>query len=530
MPPTSMVHGMSARIARSAGVISLSTSASRILGFVRDLLIAKLFGTGIQAQAFVVAFRLPNLFRDLVAEGAVNTAIVPVLSATKATQAPQEFWRLTQALAVRVTVAVSVVGALGVAVAPWLVRLIAPGFTADPEKFSLTVAVTRLLFPFLTLVGWWAFACGVLNSLHRFALPALGPAVLNLCMIGGCLWIVPHVQPGVVGLGWAILLGGAIQLVMLLPGTVKLGFRWRWVWRHPGSGQVMRLLMPRVVGAAVYQISVLFNTILASFSLLVGEGAVAALYFANRLVQLPLALFAAASAQASLPVLSERAAVGDRTAFASTIVGVLRLVAFESLPAAVGLFVLATPIVQLCFERGAFDAGSTQMTASAVRLFAIGLMSYAAIRILSGAFYALQDTRTPVRLAAEALAANVALAVALVVPLRVGGLALATALASSLNAWRLLRQLERRLQTPLTAALVRPIARIAAASALMGLGCAWAWHGWGQHRAPLVGLPAVIVGGIIGYGLIALAIRIPEASAALPWLAPRLTTPRSPRA
>ena len=176
-----------ARLAASTRAISLGTAVSRVLGFVRDLLIAKLFGTGIQAQAFVVAFRLPNLFRDLVAEGPMTTAVVPVLSRYRATQPPQEFWRLAQALGVRISVAVGLLGMLGCILAPWLVALIAPGFTGDPEKFALTVRMTRILFPLITLVGLWAFLSGLLNSRRNFALPALGPAALNLAMIAGCL-------------------------------------------------------------------------------------------------------------------------------------------------------------------------------------------------------------------------------------------------------------------------------------------------------------------------------------------------------
>ncbi len=516
-----------ARLAASAGTISLATAASRLLGFARDLFIARLFGTGPQAQAFVVAFRLPNLFRDLVAEGAMTTAVVPVLSATKATSSPQEFWRLAQALGLRIMVGVSVLGGLGVCLAPWLVHLIAPGFGSDPEKFALTVWLTRLLFPFIALVGIWAFLCGLLNTLGHFAMPALGPAVFNASMIAGCVWLVPHVHPPVLGLVVAVMVGGVMQLVMQVPVSYALGFRWRLVWRHPGSKQVMRLLVPRLLGTAVYQAGVLFSTILASLGSIAGEGAVAALYFANRLVQLPLALFATASAQASLPMLSERAAVKDLGMFRQTLLGVLRVVIFESLPAAVGLSVLAGPIVQVCFERGAFDRHATQMTAQTLSFLAIGLLAYSASKVLAGAFYALHDTRTPVRLALEALIVNLALAVCLMWPLHVAGLALATALSSSLNAWRLLRTLERRLNVPLVPGLIGPILRMGAAALIMGVGCWWAWIGIGQRLAPLAGLPLVIVGGMIVYGVSCALARVPEMTAALRWLTRAFTTPPS---
>ena len=517
-----------ARLAASTRAISLATAVSRVLGFVRDLLIAKLFGTGIQAQAFVVAFRLPNLFRDLVAEGPMATAVVPVLSRYRATQPPQEFWRLAQALGVRISVAVGLLGMLGCVLAPWFVSLIAPGFADDPEKLALTVRLTRILFPLITLVGLWAFLGGLLNSLRHFALPALGPAALNLAMIAGCLWLVPHVQPGVVGLAWAVMLGGLVQLAMQVPAASARGFRWRWVWRHEGSRDVMRLLGPRLVGAAVYQISVLFDTILASVGALAGEGAIAALYFANRLVQLPLALFATASAQASLPTLSEQAAVKDFQTFRATVLSLLRLVAFESLPAAVGLIVLAPSIVRICFERGAFDRAATLMTAQTLSCLAIGLVAYAASKVLSGAFYALHDTRTPVRLAIQAFALNMLFAVFLIGPLRVGGLALATALSSSINAWRLIKALEWRLDMPLLPNLVKPVGRMGVAAGLMGVA---AWGMWALIGARLpaataaqAGLPAaaglsvVILGSLGVYGASCWILRVGELRSLLKWL------------
>ena len=517
----------SSRLAASAGTIALATAASRILGFVRDLLIAKLFGTGIQAQAFVVAFRLPNLFRDLVAEGAMTTAVVPVLSAARATTSPQDFWRLAQALGVRILVAVSILGAAGWLLAPWLVMLIAPGFASEPEKFSLTVRLTRILFPFITLVGLWAFFCGLLNALRHFAMPALGPAALNVVMIAGCLWVVPHVVPGIVGLAWAVMCGGLIQLAMQLPAASSRGFRWRWVWRHEGSREVMRLLAPRLVGAAVYQVSVLFDTILASLGMLAGEGAVAALYFANRLVQLPLALFATASAQAMLPMLSERAALKDLQTFRATLLTLLRMVAFESIPAAVGLIVLAVPIVQVCFERGAFDPKATIMTASTLSWLAVGLLAYAASKVLSGAFYALHDTATPVRLAIQALIVNMVLAVIFIGPLKVGGLALATACSSSFNAWRLLRALEQRLNASLVSELTAPLLRIGAAALVMGAACWMAWQGLALTLPPLAALPLVIVGGLLVYGLSCTLLGVDELAMVRRWLARLFTTPSS---
>jgi putative peptidoglycan lipid II flippase len=294
------------------------------------------------------------------------------------------------------------------------------------------------------------------------------------------------------------MVGGLLQLVLLLPASFAVGFRWRWVWRDPAASEMGRLLMPRLLGTAVYQASVFLNTVLASLPL-AGPGAVAALYFANRLVQLPLALFATASSQASLPALSERAAMNDLGTFRATVAGVLRLVICESLPAAVGLFILADPIIRVCFERGAFDASSTWITASALRWLTIGLLAYAAGKILTSAFYALKDTATPVRLALEALAINAVIAVALLPFLHIAGLALATSLSSAWNAWRLLRALERRLGEALGSQVVGVSWRVGLASGIMGVSCWLLWQAVQSHLSPLAALSITIVSGIVVY-------------------------------
>lgn len=505
------------RIARSTGVLALATGVSRLLGFVRDILLARLFGTTVQSQAFVVAFRLPNLMRDLVAEGAVTSAFVPVLSWYRAKRESAEFWRLSQALGTRLLVLLSALGVVGTLGAPQVIRLVAPGFAADPEKFALTVRLARILFPFVTLVGLWAYFMGLLNSLGHFATPALGPAILNVAMIVGCLWFVPRTTPGVMALAISVMIGGVMQLVLQLPIAARLGFRWRWRWRHPGSREILRLLGPRLVGSAVYQTSVLIDTALASLGWIVGEGAVVALYFANRLIQLPLALFGTASAQASLPALAEQAALGDLRGVRTTLLTVMRMVGFVILPASVGLAVLAFPIVGGLFERGAFDHRATVMTAQAVICYTVGLWAYATSKVVTGAFYALQETWTPVRLAMESLAVNVVLSVALMWPLHVNGLALAAAASNSLNAYRLLRRMERRLDTPLLKPMAGPLLRIMAASLLMGAGCWALWRLVGAHVPAWIGLAGVIAAGLVIYGYGCRLFRVQELSTVSRW-------------
>jgi len=506
------------RIARSTGLLAMATGLSRVLGFVRDILIARLFGTTAPAQAFVVAFRLPNLLRDLVAEGAVTSAFVPVLSWYKAKGKMEEFWHLSQALLSQLIVLLCALGLIGVVAAPFIVRLIAPGFAADPEKLALTVLLTRLLFPFITLVGLWAYFMGLLNTLGHFTLPGLGPAILNLAMIVACIWFVPRVHPGVVALAVGVIIGGVIQLIIQVPVALRYGFRWGWRWTHPGSDEILRLLGPRMLGSAVYQANVLIDTMLASLSAVVGEGAVVAVYFANRLVQLPLALFGTASAQASLPALAEQAAHHDMEGFRSTLLSVVRMVGFVILPSAIGLMVLAFPIVGGLFERGAFDHRSTVMTSQAVIFYSLGLLAYAVSKVMTGAFYALRDTWTSVRLAMEAVAVSVLLSLALMWPLKISGLALAAAIANSLNAYRLTRRMERRLGAPLLRPASGPLARMLLASLVMGLGCWFVWHVFASHVRAWVGLVIVILDGVALYVCACRLLRVQELSTAARWL------------
>lgn len=508
------------RIARSSGILALAIGVSRLLGFVRDILLAQLFGTTGQVQAFVVAYRLPNVLRDLVAEGAVTSAFVPVLSWYRAKRAPEEFWKLSQALLARIAVLVLGLAAIGCIGAPWVVRVVAPGFVADPDKFDLTVRLTRIVFPFIALVGLWAFFMGLLNSLKHFAVPGLGPAILNVAMIAACLWAAPRMTTGVVALAWAVMIGGVIQLAVQLPVAWRLGFRFRWRWRHPGTTEVMQLLGPRMVGSAAYQGSVVIDTMLASLAGIVGDGAVAALYYANRLVQLPLALFGTTFAQASLPTLSEQAAHGSLAEFHATLQKVLRMVAFVVIPSAVGLIVLAQPIVGGLFERGLFGRDDTVMTSRALACYAIGLLAFAVSKVMSGAFYALRDTKTPVRLAVESLVLNIALSLLLMWPLKVSGLALAAALSNSVNAYRLTRGMEQRLGHALLGPIAPALARMAAASLFMGAGC---WAAWtiasGAHAWLRLAL-AIAVGGA-AYASLTMAWRIEESSRITQWVRQR---------
>jgi putative peptidoglycan lipid II flippase len=511
-------HSTNSRIAFSTGAISLATALSRILGFVRDLLIAGLFGTLEQAQAFVVAFRLPNLLRDMVAEGAVSSAFVPILSAYRAKGDEEKFWKASSALFARMFVAVLAIGVAGAVFAPFIVRLIAPGFVAEPEKFALTVKLTRILFPFITLVGVWAYFMGLLNSLRHFVIPSLGPAVLNIAMIIACVWFVPRVHPGVMALAIAILIGGAVQLLMQIPIAMKLGFRWKLSWHSESSKDVMRLLGPRMIGSSVYQLNVLIDTALASLSTIVGQGAVAALYFANRLVQLPLAVFGTASAQASLPTLAEQAASGNTKEFHQTLLSILKMMSFVIVPSAIGLIALAFPIVGGLFQRGAFDHAATMMTSQALIFYSLGLLGYSINKVLTGAFYALHDTWTPVKLTFKAVLISVTLSLVLMFPMRLAGLALAASVSNLINAYQLLSSMQKRLGRTLIAPLVRPLVKITIASVVMGAVCFGAWAIISPLLGTIASLILSIVGGILLYGVSCALLGVTELSSALRWI------------
>jgi putative peptidoglycan lipid II flippase len=508
---------------RAAGIISAATSLSRILGFIRDLLIAHLFGTSVQAQAFVVAFRLPNLFRELVAEGAVTSAFVPVLTAYRSQNNPQEYWKVAQALLTRVLVILLAISALGVWLAEPIVQVVAPGFRQDPELFALTVRLCRLLFPFVLLVGVWAYFMGMLNSLRFFAVPALGPAILNIAMIVACVGFVHRVQPGILAVAYAILLGGVVQVAVQLPLAYREGFRLRWRWRHPATTQILRLFGPRVLGAAAYQANVLVHTMLASLSGVVGVGAVAALYFAHRLIHLPLALFGTASAQASLPLLTELATQKDWANFERTLINLTRGVLCLMLPASLGLTVLSKPIIAVLFQRGAFDAYSTQMTALALMGYAVGLWAYALGKIFTSAFYAQHDTWTPVRLSLETVGLNVILSLLLMGPLRTAGLALAASLANTWNILRLVQAMQRKQPLSVWAPLAYPLLKIGIASGLMSLS-AWAlWQALSRYWAGSLALLFTILGSAVAYAIFCWLLKVQE----LQWVLNRVLRRRS---
>ena len=456
-------------LARSAGIIGGLTGVSRVLGFIRDLVIASAFGTGVGAEAFVVSFKIPNLLRDLVGEGAANSAFVPVLTECREKDMRQ-FWPLVSTLFFTMCGVLALLSLGGILFAPQIVGLLAPGFinAADPVKYPLTVNLTRVIFPYIFLIGLSALAMGVLNSLKEFTSSAVGPALLNVSIIVAGYFYENTYGP--MALVFGVLVGGVLQLACQLPPLFKAGFRFtRPQWSYPAVKKVGRLLVPRALGSAIYQINVFVDTILASFESIVGPGGQSALYYSNRLFQLPLAIFGVALAQAILPTFSTQMVRGDKEAFKETFSVALRSLMLIALPASAGLIVLARPIVRIIFEHGRFNAYSTQITSNALYFYAFGLLSCCFIKIFVNAFYAMQDTRTPVKTMFFSVVVNILLSLALMRGLKIGGLALASSLSATLNMALLYVFLRRRIGPLDERLLFVSFLKVLSAALLMGL-------------------------------------------------------------
>ncbi len=504
----------SRQITKAAGVVSAATFASRVLGYIRDMVIAWFFGAGMSADAFIAAFTVPNMLRRLFGEGTLSSAFIPVFSDILSRQGKNEALCMAQAAFRLVAVLLLAITVVGVFLSPQIVKLITPGFGSVPEKLALTIRLTKIMLPYVFFVGLVALCMGVLNGLDHFLAPALAPVMLNVAMIGAVLWLAPRFDQPVYGLAVGVLIGGGLQLLLQYPFLKQKGFAFDLSspWRHPGLRRIGGLLFPVVFGAAVYQINILVDRFLAS---LLPGGSVSYLYYADRLVQFPLGLFGMAAATASLPSLSRQAARQDLAAFRRTVTESLRLVLFIIVPAMVGLVVLREPITVLLFQRGAFDATTSRLTAVAVLYYGMGLWAFASVRIVLVAYYALQDTRTPVVYAAIAVGFNIAAGIVLMRYLDHGGLALSTSLASVINLGLLLRTLRRKLGPMGWRALVAALVRIIICAGAMGLGVGiLAGHLVGSYHdgtlVRLYGLGVSILSGILIYGICAFCTRSPE--------------------
>jgi putative peptidoglycan lipid II flippase len=496
---------------RSIATVGSYTMASRILGFARDILIAAMLGAGPVADAFFVAFKLPNFFRRLFAEGAFNAAFVPLFTARLTENGHDEARRFAEEVfSVLVLTLVVLCTAIQIAM-PWAMHVFAPGFVGDPERFDLTVELTRITFPYLLFISLVSQLGGILNSLGRFAAAAATPILLNVALIAAIIGLTPVLETAGHALAWGVFAAGIIQFLWLIEACRRAGMTFR-LPRPRLNERVKRLLvliLPGAVGAGVVQINLLIGIVIAS---LLPTGSVSYLYYADRIYQLPLGVIGVAVGTALLPLLSRQLRAGEEADAMASLNRALEFALFLSLPAAAALIVMPGPIVSVLFERGAFDATAARATAEALIAFSIGVPAYVLVKVLAPGFFAREDTKTPVVIAAVCVAINIVLSLALMGPLKHIGIALAQAISSWVNAVLLAMFLRRRGYLALDRRLKDRLARICLASAGMAAilfvatsGLAPMLTGGGAARG--AALATLVSGGIVVYAALALALR-----------------------
>jgi putative peptidoglycan lipid II flippase len=484
-PPRSQ----SESVVRSAGVVSLAVLMSRVTGLLRESVMARMFGAGLTYDAFQLGFRIPNLTRDLFAEGALSSAFVPTFTDYLSTRSKEEAARLANLVASALILVVGAVCAAGTIFAPAIVSLMAPGFAAVPGKFELAVTMTRIMFPFLLLVALAAQAMGVLNASNKFGVPAMASTFFNIGSVGfGVIlgvWLGPLLHfSRIEGMAVGVVLGGALQLCWQIPSLHSLGFRFRpaFDWSDPGLIRILRLMVPAILGNAAVQINVMVNTNFASAlsdphrGL---DGPVSWLSYAFRFMQLPLGLFGVAMASATLPSISRSAAAGNIDEFRRTLSQSLGTVFLLTLPSSVGLAVLGRSIIGAIYQGGKFELYDTQQTAIALSYYAVGLTGYAALKVLAPAFYALGDARTPMMVSLLSIAVNYAVAFSMVRFAGMGhaGLALSTSAVALFGFVVLFAVLRKRIGGMHGRWLATQLAKVAAAAVAMAAVIALSSHG-----------------------------------------------------
>lgn len=474
-------------VTRSARTVSLAVLGSRVLGLVREQVLAGLFGASREFDAFVTAFRIPNLLRDLFAEGALSAAFVTTFTKKLTTEGDQSAWRLANLVLNALLIVLGVLTLAGIFFAPVLVRLIAPGFAEVPGKVELTTQLTRIMFPFLLLVALAALAMGMLNAKHRFGIPASASMMFNVgSIVGGvglAYWFDPRFGPAAIkGIALGTLVGGAAQWLIQVPSLRRVGYRYALVldWRDPGLREIVRLIGPAVVGVSAVQINVFVNNWFASS----WNGGVSWLNCAFRLMQFPIGIFGVAIATATLPTVSAHAVRGDMAEFRKTLARSLRLATFLCIPSACGLAVLAEPIISVLYQHGKFDATATAQTAWCLRAYALGLAGYAGIKVIAPTFYALNDAKTPAAVAIGSIIVNTGLCYlfAVVLDLKAAGLALSTSCVALINFFLLLALMRRKIERIEARALLTTLLQVGAASALMSATAYGVHHLLAAHR------------------------------------------------
>jgi len=463
-----MMTDQKEHVAKSTTVVSGATFVSRLFGLVREQIFAFLFGAGFATDAFVAAFRIPNLLRDLFAEGALSAAFVPVFTDYLVNKEKKEAFRLGNLVVNALLVVLFVIVVFGILATPWIVDLIAPGFKSIPGKSELTVLLARIMFPFLLLVSLAAVAMGMLNSLKHFGVPAFAPVFLNVGMILSGFLICPLFNPPIIGMALGVLLGGLGQWAFQLPSLRKEGYRYRPIvsFSDPGVRRIIILMTPAILGLASTQINIFVNTVIASF---LPQGSPSYLNYSFRLMHFPLGVFGVAVATVTLPIVAAYAARKDIPNVLSTCASSLRLVFFLTVPSIFFLAIAAKPIVSTLYQHGVFTYQDTVFTSQALIFYAFGLFAYASVRVIAPVFYSLGDTKTPVKVSVLAVGTNIALNLAFMRPLSFRGLALATSLSAMVNMFVLMSLLRRRVGPLDISGLATNFLKILGGSAVMGV-------------------------------------------------------------
>ncbi len=441
-PPFNQPEQKKSGLLRSSLVVGIMTMLSRVLGLARDVVVAGYFGSTASADAFFVAFKIPNFLRRLFAEGAFSQAFVPVLSEYRTQRSFGDVRELVSRVSGTLAGTLVLVTVVGVLAAPLLIRLFAPGFISEPEKLALAGEMLRITFPYLLLISLTALAGSILNTYGRFAIPAFTPVLLNLSLIGSTLLLTPWFDEPVMALAWGVAIAGISQLLLQIPFLLQIRLlpAPKWGPQHEGTRRIMKLMIPALFGVSVSQINLLLDTVLASF---LQTGSVSWLYYSDRLSELPLGVFGIAIATVILPSLSTRHAEADGRHFSRTLDWAIRLVLLIGVPAAVALFILAGPLIATLFDYGEMTDRDVLMSAMSLKAYSLGIIAFMLIKVLAPGYFARQDTKTPVKIAIKAMVANMVFNLILVFPLQHAGLALATTLSAFLNAGLLYHGLKK---------------------------------------------------------------------------------------
>lgn len=497
---------------KSTFTVGGMTSISRVFGLIRDVVIARLFGAGMGMDVFIVAFRIPNFLRRLFAEGGFQQAFVPVLAEYKEQRSEEQVQALVDQTAATLGLVLFVVSAIGIALSPVLISIFAPGFIDDTAKHVLASDMLRITFPYILFISLTAFASSILNTYKQFAIPAFTPVILNLSLIGCAIWLAPQMEQPVTALAWGVFIAGIAQLLFQLPFLVRIR-----KFPRPGLNRdregvkrILKLMVPVLFAVSIVQINLLVDTLIASF---LQTGSISWLYFSDRLVEFPLGVFGIALATVILPNLSEKHAQGSSKGFSNMLDWALRWVFLIAIPAAVGLAVLAGPLLTTLFQYDEFMPNDVHMARQSLMAYAIGLPAFICIKILASGFFSRQDTRTPVKIGAIAMLANIVFNLVLVFPLAHAGLALATSLSAMLQAYLLFRILKRdRVYTAnpgwgLYLLKVSVGVVVMGAAILYGAGELATWFDWAVTQR-VVNLSLWVVAGIIIYLVIMFAFGI----------------------